>query len=68
MDDEQRCSVPVAGAIKAESSGSKIGDRDRLIARAEDERRLTDRSGWSGRWQHPLVKSIQERRRKTFQS
>jgi hypothetical protein len=64
MDNENRRSAAVAGAIKAESS--TIGDRGRLIARTEDERRPADRSGWSGRWQHPLVKSIQERRKKAF--
>jgi hypothetical protein len=64
MDNENRRSALAAGAIKTEHSGSKNGDRGRLIARAEDEHRPADRSGWSGRWQHPLVKSIQERRRK----
>jgi hypothetical protein len=68
MDNEIRRSAPAASAIKPESSGSKIGDRGRLLALAEDGYRLDDRSGWSGRWQHPLLKSIQERRRKTSRS
>ena len=51
--------------IKPESSVSKLNERIRRIALAEDGYAAADRSGCGNRWQHPLLKSMQTRRGKS---
>jgi hypothetical protein len=64
MDEQARI---CAGAMSApERSTSRIGDRGRRIAIAEEEGRFqADRS--AARRQHPLVKSIEAKRGKASQ-
>jgi len=65
MDNE--ASDSTASVIKLASSISKAGGKGRLMATAEQESLLPgNRSDWAARWQHPLVKSIQMRRRKSL--
>jgi len=64
MDKETRLGAPVANEIQLERSASKIDDRARRFALAEEGYPAADRSRWSGRLRHPLTKSIQGRRGK----
>jgi hypothetical protein len=68
MDEEALDNIAAASLIKFESSVSKASDKGRLMATAEEEGFPANRSDWAARWQHPLVKSIQERRGKTRRS
>jgi hypothetical protein len=67
MDNNDWHSTPGASATESESSGSKIRYRARLTPVAEEAPHAA-RSGWNSRWQHPLVKLIQERRGKARRS
>jgi len=64
MDNEIRLGAPVANEIQLERSALKIDDKARRFALAEEGYPAADRSCWSGRWRHPLMKSIQGRRGK----
>jgi len=66
MDEQARIR---AGAMSApERSTSRIGDRGRRIAIAEEEGLFqADRSTFAARWQHPLVKSIEAKQGKASQ-
>jgi hypothetical protein len=44
--------------------GSNMSDRARLLAMAEEEYYLTNQPSRTSRWQHPLQRAIQTKRRK----
>jgi hypothetical protein len=54
-----------ANAIEYAAPASNISDRSKLLAMAEEEYCLTKKLSRSSRWQHPLQRSIEDRRRKT---
>ena len=65
MDDEALVGIAARGTVTLKSSGSKMSEKDRLMTIAGEEGLFpADRSALAGRWQHPLVKSIQTRRGK----
>jgi len=64
MDSETWHRTPGASATKADTSVSKIGHSGRRTAVIDEGHHGADRSKWSRRWQHPLVKSIHDRRGK----
>ncbi len=49
--------------IESAAPASNVSDRHRLLALAEEEYFLTNQPSQDSRWQHPLQRSIQAKRK-----
>ncbi len=64
MDRESHYRAHAITPLEPAGSASHMSDRHRLLEIDEEGRYLAGRAPEASRWQHPLMRSIEARRRK----